>query len=72
MEHSLKTLGTAKRVRVRMPLGAWRSAWDCRPFGFGRIIAPIAEGEIEITPGVDLDLATGTLRGKGGFQRRSA
>ncbi len=67
-----KHFGTAKRIRVRMPLSATRYAWDCRPFGFGRIVAPVASGVIEITPGVHLNLATGELRSEASSQRRSA
>ena len=65
-------LGTAKRIRVRMPFSAIRSAWDCRAFGFGRIVAPVASGVIEIGPGVDLNLQTGDLVAVGGSQCRSA
>ena len=72
MEKALKYLGTAKRIRVRMPLAGSRSAWDCRPFGFGRMIAPVARGTIEIAPGVHLDLASGTLRVESTTHRRSA
>ncbi len=72
MERHLRTIGTAKRIRVRMPLSGVRSAWDCRPFGFGRIIAPIATGEIEIAPEVYLDLATGTVRTESRPERHSA
>jgi hypothetical protein len=55
-----------------MPLSAIRSAWDCRPFGFGRIVAPMVSGVIEIAPGVDLNLATGEVRAVRESQRRSA
>jgi hypothetical protein len=73
MRHHVVTIGTAKRIRVRLPLAGSRSAWDCRPFGFGRIIAPVANGMIEIAPDVHLDLATGTLRAReSGAERRSA
>jgi len=72
MHKSKLLVGTAKRVRVRMPFGAMRSAWDCRRFGFGRVVAPVASGAIEIAPGVDLDLATGELRAVNGTQRNSA
>jgi len=57
-----RTLGTAKRIRVRMPLGCYRYAWDCRPFGFGRVVAPVTDGSIEIAPQVELDLTSGELR----------
>jgi hypothetical protein len=73
MRDHLTTIGTAKRIRVRIPFVGSRSAWDCRPFGLGRIIAPVADGVIEITPGVHLDLATGTLlSSEYGSERRSA
>jgi hypothetical protein len=68
----MRHIGIAKRVRVRMPLSAIRSAWDCRPFGFGRIIAPVTSGVIEIEPGVDLNLLTGEVRAVRELQRRSA
>jgi hypothetical protein len=72
MQKSRWLVGTAERVRVRMPLGATRSAWDCRRFGFGRVVAPIAPGSIEVAPGVDLDLASGELWAVNGRQRDSA
>ena len=72
MQKTSSFVGTAKRVRVRMPLKAMRSAWDCRPFGFGIIVAPITAGAIEVAPGVDLDLATGELWAMSGTQRNSA
>jgi len=72
MERHLKTIGTAKRIRVYMPVSGVHYAWDCRPFGFGRILAPVATGEIEIARYVYLDLATGTLRTESSPERRSA
>jgi hypothetical protein len=72
MENHTRHLGTAKRIRVRMPLSATRYAWDCRPFGFGRIVAPVASGVIEIASGVQLDLANGELRSEACSQRRYA
>ena len=72
MEKTLKNLGTAKRIRVRIPLVGSRSAWDCRPFGFGRVIAPVVRGAIEIAPGVQLDLASGALRAESRADKRSA
>ena len=72
MQNQLRHLGRAKRIRVRMPLSGTRSAWDCRPFGMGRIIAPIARGVIEIADGVHLDLATGALHSEAQAERRSA
>ena len=70
MASHMKTLGTAKRIRVRMPLGCYRYAWDCRPFGFGRIVAPVADGSIEIAPQIELDLGSGELHAEAA--RRSA
>ena len=72
MDRACRTLGTAKRIRVRTPAGVSHQAWDCRPFGFGRILAPIASGAIDIAPGVELNLATGELRAREVSQRRSA
>jgi hypothetical protein len=72
MQKRIKRLGAAKRVRVRMPLGSSCSAWDCRPFGFGRIVAPVATGEIEIAHGVCLNLGSGALYLEATAQRRSA
>jgi len=72
MEKRSNCLGSAKRIRVRLPLGISRSAWDCRRFGFGRVIAPVADGEIDIAPGVHLNLANGALRTEANAERRSA
>jgi hypothetical protein len=73
MRDRLTTIGTAKRIRVRMPIVGSRSAWDCRPFGLGRIIAPVTDGVIEIAPDVHLDLASGTVFSReSGSERRSA
>src|SRR5438445_11397740 len=72
MEMKCTHVGTAKRIRVRLRFSAIRSAWDCRPFGFGRIVAPVASGVIELGPGVDLNLRTGELMAVGGSERRSA
>ncbi len=58
----MKTIGSAQRVRVAMPLGAQRDAWDCRPFGLGRVVAPQIATMIELAPGTYLDLRTGELR----------
>jgi len=71
MAKQLKTLGHAKRIRIRR-FAESCSAWDCRPFGFGRIVAPITSGVIEIAPEVHLDLATGELQADIRSQRRSA
>jgi hypothetical protein len=57
-----KRLGHARRIRVRMPLSATRMAWDCRPFGFGRIVTPRMRTSVEIADGVHLNLMTGELR----------
>ncbi len=65
-------LGNARRIRVRLPLGSTRSAWDCRPFGFGRVIAPVADGEIEVASGVHLNLSSGAVRSETAAEQRSA
>ncbi|MGD9764741.1 MAG: hypothetical protein AB7V27_13585 [Candidatus Binatia bacterium] len=57
----IKVLGQAKRVQVTTACGARATAWDCRPFGLGRIIAPKIPIKIELEPGMDLELATGEL-----------
>jgi len=62
MESHARILGRARRIRVRLPLGGFEQAWDCRVFGFGRIVAPVARGCIEIAPHVELDLANGAIR----------
>ena len=72
MENHFRTFGHAKRIRVHLPLSGFCRAWDCRPFGFGRIVAPLATGAIEIAPRVELDLANGELRAEGSFERRLA
>jgi hypothetical protein len=72
MESRKRCLGHARRIRVRLPLYATRYAWDCRPFGFGRIIAPRVSGSIDLAPGVELDLANGELRCEAHSVRRSA
>ena len=56
-----KIIGNARRVRVEMPLGAKRTAWDCRPFGYGRIVTPRMDVQIDLGSGVRLDAATGAL-----------
>jgi hypothetical protein len=58
----MKTIGKAKRVRVDMPLGERCSAWDCRPFGFGRLVTPRLPIQVELQPGTHLDLRSGELR----------
>lgn len=72
MERHSKSLGHAKRIRVRLPYAGFARAWNCRPFGFGRIVAPLASGRIEIAPHVELDLASGEIRAEAGWQKRSA
>jgi hypothetical protein len=57
-----KTIGYAKRVRVRLPFGATRQAWDCRPFGGGRIVAPTLATAVEISRAMWLDLRSGEVR----------
>lgn len=56
-----RLLGKAKRIRVKMPAAA-RCAWDCRPFGLGRVVAPMMATDIEIANGVMLNLRSGELR----------
>ena len=72
MQSYTRILGRAKRIRVRLPFGAIARAWDCRPFGFGRVVAPVARGSIEIAPHVELDLATGAISAEPTWQTRSA
>jgi hypothetical protein len=72
MENHCRTFGQAKRIRVRLPFSDFSRAWDCRPFGFGRIVAPVASGCIEIAPRVELDLSTGEIRAEVRSQKRSA
>jgi hypothetical protein len=72
MHDQMKTLGRAKRIRVRTAFGSYCRAWDCRPFGFGRIVAPVATGSIEVAPHVELDLATGALQAEAALERRLA
>ena len=72
MHNQVKILGQAKRIRVRTNFGSYSEAWDCRPFGFGRIVAPRASGSVEIAPRVELDLATGELRAETSLQKRLA
>ena len=72
MRLAKNVLGSARRVQVRMPLGARCEAWDCRPFGFGRIIAPMLPTVMELAPGTHLDLFTGELRRTRGTQTIAA
>jgi hypothetical protein len=62
MKMKTTTLGRAKRVRVEMPLGERRGAWDCRAFGFGRIVTPVLPMQVELEPGTHLDLRSGEVR----------
>jgi hypothetical protein len=57
----VRTIGCAKRVRVKMPLGKTCRAWDCRHFGLGRIVTPVLPIEIELNPGMHLDVHTGKV-----------
>ncbi|MBI3782495.1 MAG: hypothetical protein HY270_03740 [Deltaproteobacteria bacterium] len=66
-----RQLGFAKRIRVRVGLGT-RAAWDCRPFGFGRIVAPRMEAFVQIADGVHLHLASGEIMADASSSRRSA
>jgi len=58
----MRTLGCAKRVRVETLLGDQHGAWDCRPFGFGRIVTPLVPVQIELEPGTLLDVYSGEVR----------
>jgi hypothetical protein len=60
-----KKIGSAKRIRVELALGEVRGAWDCRPYGFGRIVAPTLPVQIELDRGTRLDLRTGELQSVG-------
>jgi hypothetical protein len=57
----MRTIGSAKRINVELGMGAKYRAWDCRPFGFGRVVTPILPVQIELEPGTHLDLHTGEL-----------
>jgi hypothetical protein len=57
----VRTIGCAKRVRVKMPLGQTRLAWDCRPFGLGRIVTRVLPIEIELNPGMHLNAPSGRV-----------
>jgi hypothetical protein len=58
----MRTIGCAKRIRVETPFGERDGAWDCRQFGYGRIVTPLLPVSIELVPGTHLDLQTGELR----------
>jgi hypothetical protein len=62
MEGRSRRIGYAKRIRVQMPLGARREAWDCLPFGLGRVVAPTLPTRVEIAQGTYLDLSSGEVR----------
>lgn len=62
MNETSKRIGFAKRIRVQMPFGAREKAWDLRPFGLGRVIAPELPTCVEIAQGTFLDLSSGELR----------
>lgn len=62
MNELSRRVGFAKRVRVQMPFGAREQAWDLRPFGLGRVIAPALPTSIEIAQGTFLDLSSGEVR----------
>ncbi len=62
MEGRSRRIGYAKRIRVRLALGAQHEAWDCRPFGFGRVVAPTLPTQVEIARGTYLDLQSGEVR----------
>ena len=57
-----KSMGRARRVVVMLPFGARRRAWDCRRFGFGRVIAPQVDMSLQLAPDTFLDLSDGELR----------
>lgn len=65
MEGRSRRIGYAKRIRVRLALGVQHEAWDCRPFGFGRVVAPALPTRVEIAQGTYLDLRSGELRAAG-------
>ena len=57
----MTTIGSAKRVRVKLPLGQTCLAWDCRPFGLGRIVTRDVPVDIELDPGMHLNAHTGRV-----------
>jgi hypothetical protein len=61
MEKHARTVGYAKRIRVTLPFGVRHEAWDCRPFGLGRVIAPAMQARVEIAQGTYLDLSSGEV-----------
>lgn len=67
-----RCLGYAERIRVRMPGSAIRHAWDCRPFGLGRVVAPCMSTTIDLAEGIRLNLANGELRADASQAQKSA
>ena len=57
-----RMIGCARRVRVKLPLGKRLSAWDCRPFGFGRIVTRLLPMQIKLDRQTRLDIRTGEVR----------
>lgn len=57
-----RMLGCAKRIYVETNMGEREEAWDCRPFGLGRIVSPAIPVDIELQPGTHLNLHSGELR----------
>lgn len=72
MDDHSRRVGFAKRIRVQMPLGVRHAAWDLRPFGLGRVIAPELPTQVEIAAGTWLDLASGEVRAAAGARTVSA
>lgn len=62
MNELSRRIGFAKRVRVQTPFGAREKAWDLRPFGLGRVVAPELPTRVEIAQGTFLDLSSGEVR----------
>jgi hypothetical protein len=56
----MKAIGSAKRITVDLGFER-RRAWDCRPFGYGRIVTAILPVQIELEPGTHLDLRSGVI-----------
>jgi hypothetical protein len=65
MEENSRRVGFAKRIRVQLSLGVRHQAWDCRPFGLGRVIAPELPTRVEIARGTYLDLSSGEVLAAG-------
>ncbi len=62
MNELSRRIGFAKRIRVQTPFGARERAWDLRPFGLGRVVAPELPTRVEIAQGTFLDLSSGEVR----------